>query len=346
MCLVRFPFFPQALLPFYECLCILLTRADFQLGQVFWAAALSPPRSARLLSYCTGALTIMSWTFATAGCFVLAGKMVAGFAVLVATGYQMRPYHILLLALAAAALSLIFNVWLFRWVPKVACFLVVFINVGTVFILVALLVRTERKAAASSVFAHVVNETGWSSNALVFCLNILPGCLSVCAFDTAAHMAEEMPRPQRHVPQVMVYTAILSAVGGFIMAIVYQFCTQDPAALLDPIGGQPILQLLLDSLRSRPLVILAAVVYCIVVILGCIFFVTTLSRIIWAFSSHGGTCYGATLGVVDPGLGILTCTGQLDHGVWVRYFVALLHTPGGSQKLRLTIGYPARYPQG
>ncbi|OAA42550.1 Amino acid/polyamine transporter I [Cordyceps fumosorosea ARSEF 2679] len=273
-------------------------------GQIFWAAAFAPPKSARLLSYWAGALTVMSWTFATGGCFVLAAKMVAAFAVLVATGYQIQPYHIFLLALAAAILSLAFNIWLFQWVPKVACFLIVFINVGTVFILVALLVRTQHKAAASSVFTNIVNETGWSSNALVFCLNILPGSLSVCAFDTAAHMAEEMPRPQRHIPQVMVYTAMLSAVGGLIMAIVYQFCTTDPVALLNPIGGQPIFQLLLDSLRSRPLVILAAIVYCTVVVVGCIFFVTTLSRIIWSFSSHGGTCFGTTLGAVDPTFGL------------------------------------------
>lgn len=273
-------------------------------GQIFWAGALASPQISRVLSYWTGACTTLSWTFATAGCFVLAGKIVAASATILSATYEIQKYHVFLLAMASAGISLVFNTWLFKWVPKIAYFMAVFINLGTVYIFVSLLIRAHPKATASSVFTEVINNTGWSSDALVFCLNILPGSLSVCAFDTAAHMAEEIPQPERQVPKIMIYSALLSGVSGLVMAIVYSFCTIDPSALLDPIGGQPIFQLFVDALQSKPLVIVAAIIYCIVVVLGCIFFVTTLSRVVWSFSGHAGTPLGATLGFVHPRLGL------------------------------------------
>lgn len=274
------------------------TNTNRYKGQIFWAKALAPPKISRGLSYWTGAFTIMSWTFGTAGSFILTGKFLTAFGALLSSEYQIMPYQVFLIAILSGGMCLTLNVWLFGLVPKIARFMVVFINVGIIFIMVSLLVRATPKASAAAVFTEVVNETGWSSNILVFCLNVLPGSLSVSAFDAAAHMAEEMNHPEKQVPQVMIYTALLSAMSGLIMIVVYEFCNTSPEALLHPIGGQPIFQLLLDALRSTPLLIVAALVFCITVLLGCIFFVTTLSRIVWSFANHGGLPFGGFLGRV------------------------------------------------
>jgi choline transport protein len=63
--------------------------------------------------------------------------------------------------------------------------MIVFINVSTIYVLVALLVRTHPKASAHTVFVDVLNASGWSSKGLVFFLCFLPGSISVACFDTA-----------------------------------------------------------------------------------------------------------------------------------------------------------------
>ncbi|KAL9562823.1 hypothetical protein ACKAV7_013009 [Fusarium commune] len=43
--------------------------------QVFWTAALAPPRFFRVLSYCNGAATTLGWIFANAGTYVFSSQI-------------------------------------------------------------------------------------------------------------------------------------------------------------------------------------------------------------------------------------------------------------------------------
>jgi choline transport protein len=167
-------------------------KTDLGLGQVFWTAALSPPKWARFLSYWNGATTSLGWIFANTGTFIFTADIFAATIEIRNPGWVVQPYQIFLLSVACAAAGLILNIWLFNYYPYVTKFMVVFINLATVYVLVALLVRTHPKASAQTVFLNVINETGWSSNALVFLLCFLPGCVAISCFDTAAHMSEEM----------------------------------------------------------------------------------------------------------------------------------------------------------
>lgn len=209
-------------------------------------------------------------------------------------------YQVFLLTAANALLGVIINVWLFNWYPYMTKFGVVFINLGTVYILVALLVRTHPKASAATVFLDVVNETGWSSDGLVFLLCFLPGCVAIACFDTAAHMAEEMDEPARQVPLVMVGTAVLCIVTAIPMILVYLFCASQPQNLLTPIGGQPLFQLFHDGFRSPSLLTIALVIYCIVYFLAPPATIATGSRLIWSFAKHGGLPFPRWFGYVDP----------------------------------------------
>lgn len=177
--------------------------------------------------------------------------------------------------------------------------LVVYINVGSLFLLITLLVRSHPKQNAEYVFIDIVNLTGWKSNGVVFFLGLLPGLTAVCAFDSAAHIAEEMPNPRRQVPQVMVGSALLSAFFGLVMLLVIMFCVVNPANLLSPVGGEPIAQLLLDSLDSLSLTIISMIVF-----IGCFIFsagslMTTFSRVWWSFAREGGVPFSGTMSKID-----------------------------------------------
>lgn len=214
--------------------------------------------------------------------------------------WEPQIWQTFLISAATAVFGVVLNIWLFNWYPYVTRFMVVFINLATVYVLVALLVRTHPKASARTVFVDVINETGWGSDGLVFLLCFLPGCISVACFDTAAHMAEEMDDPARQVPLVMVGGSLLCACTAIPMILVYTFCTYNPTALLTPLGGQPIFQVFHDGLRSEALFVIAMIIYCIAYLGSCPATITTASRLIWSFAKHGGLPFPKWFGYVEP----------------------------------------------
>lgn len=166
--------------------------------------------------------------------------------------------------------------------------MVYYINAGSLFILIVLLLRTHPKQSAEFVFKDRVDLTGWNSSGVVFMLGLFPGVMAVNAFDCAAHLTDELPNPAKQVPQVMFGNAILSALTGFPMLIVYMFCNTKPENLLTPIGGQPIAQLLSDSLDSLPLTIIGIMVFVLTMVGATASTITTFSRIWWSFAREGG----------------------------------------------------------
>lgn len=210
--------------------------------------------------------------------------------------YKPEAYHTFLVSVALAVVGVILNVWLFRWYPHVPKFMVWFINASTIYVLVTLLVRAVPKTSAHDVFVTVVNQTGWTSDGVVFLLNFLPGCVALGCFDTAAHMAEEMEQPHKQVPQVMVGATVLCAVTAIPMIVVFLFCTVKPENLLNPLGGQPVFQVFIDGFRSDMLLVVALITY----LSACPATIATGSRLIWSFAKHGGLPFPSWIGYVDP----------------------------------------------
>ena len=213
--------------------------------------------------------------------------------------YNPENYQVFLVTVGCASVGVLFNTLLFDWYPRISKFLVYFINAATLYVMVALLVRATPKASAHQVFVQVINESGWSSNGLVFCLGFLPGAVAVCCFDTAAHMAEEMDHPEKQVPQVMIGGTLLCALAAIPMIIVFLFCTVNPNALLNPIGGQPVFQVFVDGFRSEGLLIVALIIYSVLFSTSCIGTIATGSRLIWSFAKQGGLPFGQWFGYVS-----------------------------------------------
>ncbi|KAI7763026.1 hypothetical protein LZL87_011169 [Fusarium oxysporum] len=270
--------------------------------QVFWTAALAPPRFSRVLSYCNGAATTLGWIFANAGTYVFSSQIWIAAMQIRLPEYQAQTSHVFLVCLAMASFGAILNVWLFRWYPHFTKFMVWSINASTIYILVTLLVRAVPKTSAHDVFVKVVNESGWSSNGLVFLLNFLPGYVALACFDTAAHMAEEMEDPHRQVPQVMVGATVLCALTAIPMIVAFLFCIVKPENLLAPLGSQPVFEILIDGFRSDALVVIALVIYCIVYLPSCPATIATGSRLVWSFAKHGGLPFSKWIGHVDPSM--------------------------------------------
>lgn len=220
--------------------------------------------------------------------------------------FAAETYQYYLLYIGMATFAIFMNTYGVKTMPYLSKAMILFINAGALFIFVTLLARSHPKRTAREVFLTVVNETGWESNGLVFLLSLLPTATAIIGFDAASHMADEMPHPSRSVPQVMIGTVLLCALGGLCMVPVYLFCITKPDNLFNPVGGQVILQLMLDSFNSLPLTMIGALVYICLYIFSCASVTTGSSRVLWSFAKQGPLPFSAWLGSVQPSLELPT----------------------------------------
>lgn len=261
---------------------------------------MAPKKYARGLSYLSAWITGATYFFLSAATVLLASQLIWALVKVVHSTFALRSWHYYVGYIASTFVALLINIPLFRLYPYMLKGLVVYINVGALFILIVLLVRTHPKQSASFVFSDFVNMTGWSSDGVVFFLGLLPGATAVNGFEGAAHLADEVPEPGKNIPRVMVGSAVLSAIAGFPMVLVYMFCIKSPDNLLAPIGGQPIAQLLLDSLDSQTLTIVGLLVYIVCMLAASVCLLTSLSRILWSVARQRALPFSGWISTVNP----------------------------------------------
>lgn len=266
------------------------------------------------MSYIVSWLASAAWCFCSSACLLFLGELILASVSVSFPTYGYQQWHAYLVYLATGLLALAVNLpGPFRYYTAILNSAVPIINFASIFILVTLLVRANPKQPATTVFTVLSNETGWTSNGVVFFLGLLPGCTCVTAFDSATHMTDELDNPRRQVPQVMIGSALLSALSGTIMIIVYLFCNVAPENLLDPVGGQPIIQLFVDAYKSIPLTVVSSILVIISFILASFGTLTTYSRIWWSISRSKSVPFAGTmikLSVSDkvPVNSLLFCT--------------------------------------
>ncbi|KAH8587124.1 putative choline and nitrogen mustard permease [Bisporella sp. PMI_857] len=253
-------------------------------GQVHWSTVLAPPRMARALGYWTGAFTTAAWFFWTIGTYLFNSQLLWATIIIANPDFVQHSYHVYLLYLATAIFAITLNVPLFKGFSFLLRTMAVFVNGGAVFVMAALLARTSEKRSASTVFVDFVDITGWDSKGFVFLLGLLPGITATNAFDSSTHLTDELPDPRKQVPQVMIGTSILGGLSGLPMVIVFLFCITNEENLFAPVGGQPIAQLFLDSIRSVPITLALMAVYVVVFFVGSASLTTTCSRVLWSLA--------------------------------------------------------------
>ena len=258
-------------------------------GPAHWITQLGPPRYTKILSYLIGWVTNALWLFTTSGTILVLVNTL--FACIEAThsDYVRQVWHVYLTYVAVSGFALIINLPKgMHLVTFALTYVTIYVNATILFVLITLLVRVYPKQSAETVFITVVNETGWSSNALVFFLSLLPGLAAINGFDTASHMTEETQNPSRDIPLSMIGAAGISYVGAIPAILVYMYCVVDSDALVNAVGNQPMIQLIKDGFRSKPLFILASVLIIFIIGISSVVSLMSWSRLYCAFSKTNG----------------------------------------------------------
>jgi amino acid transporter len=265
-------------------------------GPAHWVTILAPPRYGQSLGFIMGWLTNAGWFFITAATVLYTAQLTMAIVGAASPGFIIAPWQTYLVYCAYALLSLSINLpRTFKIVNYMLRAVIFTLNGTAIWLLVALLVRAYPKQSAHAVFIEFVNQSGWSSDGLVFFLALLPAYAALAGLDNATHLTDELENPQKQVPQVIIGSFFMNFFTALPMIVVYQFCNVDPESLLDPIGGQPMIQLMLNAFHSLPLTIATTAIMIYGFFVSSAASMITWSRLYWSFSREGSMPFSRTM---------------------------------------------------
>lgn len=143
-------------------------------------------------------------------------------------------------------------------------------------------------ASAEFVFGHFSNTTGWKSDGMAFIVGLInPNWIFAC-LDSATHLAEEVPQPEKNIPIAIMATVGIGFVTSWTYCISMFFGIKDLDSLVNSSTGVPILELYYQALNNKAGAIVLETLL-VVTGMGCqIACHTWQSRLCWAFARDGG----------------------------------------------------------
>ena len=174
----------------YTVISELASMAPIAGGQYYWVFMLAPTRYKKFSSYIVGWLTSLAWIATVATESIFAGTIIQGLIILDYPDYDAKLWQGTLLAWLVIAVAIFINVIVPSMLPKFEIFILVFHCAGFITILTLLWVYSPH-GSASSVFATSLNEGGWPTQGLSYCVGFLGNVATFVGCDASVHMAEE-----------------------------------------------------------------------------------------------------------------------------------------------------------
>lgn len=159
----------------YTVISELASLAPIAGGQYYWVYMLAPPNWKVICSYIVGWLTALAWVATVATETIFAGTILQGLLILdyAPLHYAPKMYQGTLLAWAVVATAIAINVWGPSLLPKLEISVIVLHLSAFVAIIAVLWALTPELKTADFVFTASLNEGGWSTQGLSYCVGFL-----------------------------------------------------------------------------------------------------------------------------------------------------------------------------
>lgn len=135
-------------------------------------AHLSSTSCKPVFSWYSGWLTLIGWVALTASAPYAAGNLILGLIGLNHPEYIPERWHGTLIYLAILAISFVLNLWGSRVLPLLEN-LIMTLHVLFFAIFIAAIVLPPTRHSATFVFTTFVNNSGWDSDGVAWCLGML-----------------------------------------------------------------------------------------------------------------------------------------------------------------------------
>ncbi|KAL9134507.1 MAG: hypothetical protein Q9175_004309 [Cornicularia normoerica] len=268
-------------------------------GQYFWVSMLSPVKYRRFASYITGWLTSIAWIAVLATGSVFVGTIWQGLIILDNDSYKPQKWQGTLLCWAVLAVAVFINTVVSGLLPMIEGIILMLHVLGFVAVIVPLVYLSPHGSAAS-VFKTVLNEGGWPTQGISYCVGFIGNVATFVGADAAVHMSEEIENAALNVPRAILTTMILNGATGFAMVLAILFCLGDPETVLMSPTGFPFIQVFYDGVKSKAGATVMASIVVALAWCAVIGFLATASRMIWSFARDRGLPFHRSISKVEP----------------------------------------------
>jgi choline transport protein len=251
---------------------------------------LAPPKYKTVCSYVIGWLTSLAWVATVATETLFAGTMIQGIVSLDYPDYDTstQRWHGTLLTWCVICVCIFVNVVIPAWLPRFEVFILVFHIAGFFAILITLLVMTPELGSNASVWLTSLNEGGWPTQGVSYCVGFLGNVATFVGADASVHLAEEVSNPAVNIPKAIIGAMLINGSVGFAMMVTILYCLGDVDSVLNSKTAFPFIQIFFNSVGNiAGATVMAAVV--LTLTWACsIGITTTASRMTWSFARDNG----------------------------------------------------------
>ncbi|CAF9924971.1 MAG: hypothetical protein HETSPECPRED_005709 [Heterodermia speciosa] len=271
----------------YASLAEMASMAPSAAGQYHWVSEFAPPRYQKFLSYIVGWICMMGWQAGLLSVGFIVGTIIQGLIVLNNPSYVFERWHGTLLVWAITAFCVVFNTFLAKRLPAIEGVVLVIHMLGLFAVIVPLWILSPRATAAEALLTFT-NGGGWPTTGLSAMIGLLTPMGSLCGFDCAVHMSEEVEDAGRTVPRSIMWSVYLNGAMGFLMAITMCFCLGDLSEVVDSPTGYPFIQVFYNATQSYAATNVLVAIMIITLTACCVSEVATSSRQLWSFARDKG----------------------------------------------------------
>jgi choline transport protein len=183
------------ILTWFGTLCIFITLSELASmaptsgGQYYWCSMLGPRKFRKGLSYVTGWLTVCGWQGALTSAFLLTGNMLQALVALNNPTYMPKPWHALLIMFAVIVFAAVFNTVISNFLPALEGAILILHVVGFFAILIPVVYLAPEHNTSAEVWQLFMNEGGWPSQGVSFCLGIISTVFIFLGADSVFHVS-------------------------------------------------------------------------------------------------------------------------------------------------------------
>jgi choline transport protein len=235
----------------YTVISELASMAPIAAGQYYWVYMLAPARYKVFSSYIIGWLTSLAWIATVATETIFAGTIFQGLIILNYPDYDPKQWQGTLFAWLVVAVAIFINVVVPDMLPKFEIFIIVVHVTGFIAILVVLWYFSPH-SPAHFVFATSLNEGGWPTQGLSYCVGFLGNVATFVGADASVHMAEEVANASLNIPRAICGSMIMNGLIGIVMMLTVLFCLGNVQSVLETATGFPFIQIFYSKPSFSP----------------------------------------------------------------------------------------------
>lgn len=282
----------------YTVISELASMAPIAGGQYYWVYMLAPMRWKKVSSYLIGWLTSLAWIATIATETIFLGTMIEGLITLNNPDFAQQRWQNTLLAWASVAGTFFINVVVPNILPRFEIFMLVLHLAGFIGITVTLLAMSPKKSA-DFVFHTSLNEGGWPTQGVSYCVGFIGNIATFVGADASVHMAEEVANAAVVIPRAIITGMSINSALGFSMMITVLFCLGDVQSVLNTTTGFPFIQIFYNSTASLAGASVMTAVIMVLTLACCTGITATASRMTWSFARDQGLPFSRFLKKVN-----------------------------------------------